>query len=138
MGLFSQIVDAILLQLQRAGFRAVFADGHGPSRRSWVANLANRQQRLGLRLLDVTDDVRADWRSQLDHAARNETSLVMALRPELADLDQLDADRDVSPREWAARTHAMLLPTRAVSCSRLPSPLSAACSRRPVYRQEIR
>ena len=98
MGLFLQIVDAILLQLQRAGFRAVFADGHGPSRRSWVANLAERQQRLGLRLLGVTDDVRADWRSQMDHAARNETSLVMALRPELADLGQLDADRDVWPQ----------------------------------------
>ena len=30
--------------------------------------------------------------------ARNETSLVMALRPELADLGQLDADRDVWPQ----------------------------------------
>ena len=38
MGLFLQIVDNVLLQLQRAGFRAVFADGHGPSRRSWVAD----------------------------------------------------------------------------------------------------
>ena len=97
-GLFLQIVDAILAQLQRAGFRAVFADGHGPSRNSWVANLTERQQRFGLKLLGVTDDVRADWRSQMDHAARNETSLVMALRPELTDLDQLDADRDVWPQ----------------------------------------
>ena len=97
-GLFLQIVDAILDQLKRAGFRAVFADGHGPSRKSWVANLAEREQRFGLQLLGVTDDVRADWRSQMDHAARNETSLVMALRPELADLDQLDTDRNVWPQ----------------------------------------
>ena len=34
-GLFLILVDAILEQLKRAGFAAVFADGHGPSRASW-------------------------------------------------------------------------------------------------------
>ncbi|HJP34103.1 MAG TPA: creatininase family protein [Candidatus Latescibacteria bacterium] len=97
-GLFLQIIDAILSQLQRAGFRTVFADGHGPSRSSWVANLAEREQRFGLKLLGVTTEVRDQWRSQMDHAARNETSLVMALRPELADLSCLDADRNIWPQ----------------------------------------
>lgn len=97
-GLFLQLIDAILEQLQRAGFRAVFADGHGPSRTSWVTHLAERQQRFDLTLLGVTDDVRAEWTSQMDHAARNESSLVMALRPELADLSQLNDDRNVWPQ----------------------------------------
>jgi len=97
-GLFLQLVDAILAQLKRAGFRAVFADGHGPSRSSWIANLPEREQRFGMNLLGVTAEVRQHWRSQMDHAARNETSLVMALRPKLADLGQLDEDRSVWPQ----------------------------------------
>jgi creatinine amidohydrolase len=97
-GLFLQIIDAILEQLRRAGFHAVFADGHGPSRSCWVANLADGEQRFGLKLLGVTAEVRDQWRSQMDHAARNETSLVMALRPELADLSQLDVDRQIWPQ----------------------------------------
>jgi creatinine amidohydrolase len=97
-GMFLQLIDAILAQLQRAGFHAVFADGHGPSRSSWVANLEEREQRFGLKLLGVTAQVQEQWRSQMDHAARNETSLVMALRPELADLSRLDADREVWPQ----------------------------------------
>jgi len=96
--LFLQIVDAILAQLQRAGFRGVFADGHGPSRTSWVANLADREQRFGLKLLGVTAEVRERWRSQMDRAASNETSLVRALRPELADLSRLDTDREIWPQ----------------------------------------
>lgn len=96
-GLHLQMVDAILVQLQRAGFRAVFADGHGPSRWSWVENLAEREARFGLKLLGVTKDVQPQWLSQVDHAARNETSLMMCYRQELVDLSQLSSDRAVQP-----------------------------------------
>ncbi len=98
MGLHLLMVDAILAQLQRAGFRAVFADGHGPSRWSWVENLAERQARFGLKLFGVTEDISRCWRSQVDHAARNETSLVMHLRPDLVDLAQLPSSRSVWPQ----------------------------------------
>ena len=97
-GLFLALIDATLQQLRRAGFRAVFADGHGPSRSSWREHIPDRQTRFGLTLLGVTPDLRGRWKSQVDHAARNETSLVMALRGELADLSQLDADRSVRPQ----------------------------------------
>lgn len=97
-GLFLQLVDAVLTQLARAGFRAVFADGHGPSRNSWVTHLEEREKCFGMKLLGVTAEVRERWRSQMDHAARNETSLVMAVRPELVDLTQLDQDRGVWPQ----------------------------------------
>jgi len=96
MGLHLLIVDAILAQLKRAGFRAVFADGHGPSRWSWVENIADREARLGLRLFGVTREVAGKWRSQMDHAGGNETSLVMHLRPELVDLSRLPQSR----AEW--------------------------------------
>ncbi len=97
LGLHVLIVDAILEQLKRAGFRAVFGDGHGPSRTSWVANLEERQARFGLKLFGVTKDLAGQWKSQVDHAGRNETSMMMHLHPELVDLSQLPADRDIQP-----------------------------------------
>lgn len=60
------IVDAILAQLKRAGFRAVFADGHGPSRTSWVENLPERQTRFGLKLFGVTGQIGRGGKSQIE------------------------------------------------------------------------
>ena len=98
LGLHLQIIDAILEQLKRAGFRAVFADGHGPSRWSWAENIKEREARYGLKLFGVTSEVAKEWKSQMDHAARNETSLVMHYRPELVDLSQLTAARSEWPQ----------------------------------------
>ncbi len=97
-GFFRTLVDAILVQLKRAGFRAVFADGHGPSRDSWVQDIPEREKRFGLRLFGVTADIQEAWKSQIDHAGRNETSLMMHYRPELVDLSQLSPDRAVWPQ----------------------------------------
>ncbi len=97
-GLHVLMVDAILTQLKRAGFRAVFADGHGPSRWSWVENLPERQTRFGLKLFGVTEEISRQWKSQVDHAARNETSLMMHLRPGLVDLSQLPSSRSTWPQ----------------------------------------
>ena len=60
-GLHLQMVDAILAQLERAGFQAVFGDGHGPSRWSWVENLAERETRFGLKLFGVNKEIAAEW-----------------------------------------------------------------------------
>jgi creatinine amidohydrolase len=98
MGLHLLMVDAILTQLKRAGFRAVFADGHGPSRWSWVENIPERQARFGLKLFGVTKDFSRQWKSQMDHAAGNETSLMMHYRPELVDLSQLPQARSTWPQ----------------------------------------
>ena len=50
-GLFAVLIDAILEQVRRAGFRAVLADGHGPSRSSWCAGIEEREARFHLKLL---------------------------------------------------------------------------------------
>lgn len=97
-GLFSALVDSILAQVKRAGFRAVFADGHGPSRKSWAANLDERQSRFGLKLFGVTAELSGKWKSQIDHAGRNETSQMMHYRPDLVDLTQLPRDRSIWPQ----------------------------------------
>ena len=88
-GLFASMIDGIVTQLKRTGFKAVFADGHGPSRGSWVRDLKSREDRFGLKLFGVTPEVRKEWISQVDHAARNETSLMMHYRSDLVDLSQL-------------------------------------------------
>jgi creatinine amidohydrolase len=92
------MIDAILTQIKRAGFQAVFADGHGPSRWSWVDNLPEREALFGLKLFGVTKGIDQAWRSQVDHAARNETSLMMHLRPDLVDLSQLPPSRSIWPQ----------------------------------------
>lgn len=97
-GLHQMIVDAILSQLKRAGFQAVFADGHGPSRWSWVERIEEREARFGLRLFGVTKAISRAWKSQVDHAARNETSLMMHFRPHSVDLSQLPESRDEWPQ----------------------------------------
>lgn len=94
--LFAVLIDALLKQVERAGFKAVFADGHGPSRTSWVRHIEEREARFSLRLLGVAGELEAAWQSQLDHAAKNETSLMMAIRPDLVDLSVLPADK----AEW--------------------------------------
>jgi creatinine amidohydrolase len=96
-GLFASMIYGILAQCKRTGFRAVFADGHGPSRASWVRDIGSRQDYYGLKLFGVTRDIQDAWRSQTDHAARNETSLMLQYRPDLVDLSQLSKSRADKP-----------------------------------------
>ena len=97
-GFFGTLIDAILGQLKRAGFKMVFADGHGPSRFAWCSAIPKREQRFGLKLAGVTEGLLSEWKSQTDHASRNETSLVLHYREDLTDLSQLPADRNHWPQ----------------------------------------
>lgn len=115
-GLHLEIVDAILEQLKRAGFRAVFADGHGPSRWSWVANIPEREARYGMRLLGVTDDISKQWKSQIDHAARNETSLMLHYRPGLVDLSRLPQSKDEKPQGVGGEDPREATPAHGEEC----------------------
>ncbi len=117
-GFFLSLIDSVLTQVKRAGFRAVVADGHGPSRWSWVNQLEEREARFGLTLIGVTEDVRKEWKSQMDHAARNETSLVMAIRPELPDLSRLPQDRDAWPQGVGGQDPRDATPAHGEECLR--------------------
>ena len=97
--LFSVMIDSILSQLKRAGFKGVFADGHGPSRLSWVEELEEREKRFGLSLFGVTKEIDENgWLCQTDHAGRNETSIMLELRNDLVDLSQLSEERNEWPQ----------------------------------------
>jgi creatinine amidohydrolase len=97
-GLFLLICEQIVAQARRAGFRALVADGHGPSRRAWGQHVSAWELQYDIKLVSVGRDIREGWRSQIDHAAKNETSQMLALQPALVDLAQLPADRATWPQ----------------------------------------
>lgn len=48
---FKSLLENILEQLRRTGFKAVYADGHGPSRRIWTEMIPTWKKSLGLSCL---------------------------------------------------------------------------------------
>ena len=96
---FRALLDATLKQLARAGFRIVVAHGHGPSTKQFGEGIEEWRTNCGL-------DCYTCWGSeydkqglgiQVDHAAMNETSLMMALHPDLVQMRRLPAVSDRWP-----------------------------------------
>jgi creatinine amidohydrolase len=96
-GIFLLVCESIIGQAKRAGFRVLVADGHGPSRWVWGRHVDAWEARYNIHLISVDRDL-TGWRSQIDHAAKNETSLMLALRPDLVDLARLPTDRTIWPQ----------------------------------------
>ena len=96
---FQIMLDATMAQLARAGFRIVVGHGHGPSTSFFAQRAAAWKETFGLECLNCWGSPydREGLGIQVDHAAMNETSLVMALRPELVQMDRLPADLDRWP-----------------------------------------
>ncbi|UCD44108.1 MAG: creatininase family protein [Candidatus Bathyarchaeota archaeon] len=114
--LFSETVEAVLKQLRRAGFRIVVAHGHGPSTNHFVRNGESLGEKLDLIIMTVwrgEEERQPSTEFQYDHAAANETSIMMALHPDLVHMGQLPTDSDEwllgiigeDPREHASATH---------------------------------
>lgn len=96
-GLFILVVESILKMAKRAGFRCIVADGHGPSRKVWSEMADTWEKQFDLLLVSPLRDFEAGtWLTQADHAGKNETSLMLALRPDLVDLDRLPQEKT----EW--------------------------------------
>ena len=88
--LFQRILEATLRNLARAGFKIVVAHGHGPSTRAFSESKATFEEQFGIRLFGIGElGGKGNDGIMTDHAAYNETSLVMGLYPELADLGRL-------------------------------------------------
>lgn len=95
-GLFLMMMEAILAQAKRAGFRCIVVEGHGPSRELWGRESRRWRRQFGLHLIFAVD-LPGAWATQTDHAGRNETSILMAVAPELVDLSRLSSSREEEP-----------------------------------------
>lgn len=92
-GLFHSILEAILLQLRRAGFRIVVAHGHGPSTGQFRDNIPRWKEEFSMELFVCWRRDESDgYGIQTDHGAANETSLMMALHPDLVHMECLPPD----------------------------------------------
>lgn len=102
---FNTILDAVMKQLARAGFKVIVGHGHGPSTSHFRKRADVWKEEHGLECFHCwgSEQDKDGLGIQVDHAAANETSLVMALRPELVQMERLPEDRKRWPLAVAGR-----------------------------------
>lgn len=97
--LYYQLVEATLAQLSRAGFKIVVAHGHGPSTGQYVSHFDEWEKKYNLKLLSCRfEGANAETGLMNDHAAQNETSIMMHYYPGLVKMNQLPSDTSVELR----------------------------------------
>ena len=89
---FHSITDGIMNQLSRAGFKIVIAHGHSPSIWLFKAYADDWMQKYSLKVITCWGDDTEDLCLMCDHAAANETSIMMAVRPDLVQMGNLPKD----------------------------------------------
>ncbi len=95
---FKQILAEILKQLKRAGFKIVVAHGHSPSTMAFYQSSKKWGKEFDLKLFTCWRNNESDGLGiQTDHAAANETSLMMAIKPALVKIENLPKDMNEKP-----------------------------------------
>ena len=89
--LYDQLIEAIVAQLARAGFRVVVGCGHGPSTNQFIALADQMWERYQVKLVRPAYG-RKEAGYILDHAGKSETSNIMHFFPELVHMERLPAD----------------------------------------------
>ncbi len=112
---YQDMIRRIGANLSRAGFRALVAHGHGPSIWQFCGLKDELRETCQLDCYTAFDFLEDDILGyQCDHASANETAIVMALRPELVQMERIVsggedpigmAGRD--PREHASKEYGM-------------------------------
>ena len=94
--LFDRTLETILWNLSRAGFKIVIAHGHTPSTKLFNEKIETYEKQFGLKLFELWSLCGfGNEGIQTDHAAFNETTLVMGLRPDLVDMTKINNDTDM-------------------------------------------
>lgn len=94
--LFIKIIEATLWNLSRAGFKIVVAHGHGPSTNTFRKCIQQWEQQFDLKLFELFQlGATGSEGIMTDHAAFNETSLMVGLHPELTDLNKIEDDENM-------------------------------------------
>jgi creatinine amidohydrolase len=110
---FDNMMNGIMKQLSRAGFRIVVAHGHGPSTMYIGAHAQQFRERYNLTVMNCWGSDTSDLCLMCDHAAANETSVMMYFHPDLVHINNLPADTTVwplgimgmDPRKYASSRH---------------------------------
>lgn len=107
---YQQMILRIAANLSRAGIKILVAHGHGPS--TWqFCDLKNEIKTVyGIDCYTAFDFLKDDVLGyQCDHAAANETSITMAVRPELVQMERILSGEEApiamagrDPREFAS------------------------------------
>jgi creatinine amidohydrolase len=95
--LFILIMEGILKQLKRQGFKILVAHGHGPSTRQVINHTQKWEEEFGMRIFNLWGSENDDWNGFMsDHGAMLETSVVMKYRQDLVQLENLPRN----PGQW--------------------------------------
>ena len=96
--LFISIIENILKQLKRQGFRILVAHGHGPSTNLLIKNSQRWEEEFGIKIFNLWGAEHDELTGFMsDHAGMLETSVIMKYRPELVHLTNLPDDPEVWP-----------------------------------------
>jgi len=93
---FDIMMNGIMKQLSRAGFKIVVAHGHGPSTNYIGSAAQGFKEKYNLTVMNCWGNDTDDLCLMCDHAGANETSIMMYLHPELVKMDKLPSN----PEEW--------------------------------------
>ena len=94
---FDLLMNGIMYQLSRAGFKMVIAHGHGPSTNYIGEHAGEFMQKYNLKVMNCWGNDTPDLCLMCDHAAANETSIMLYLRPDLVKTDNLPSDTNQWP-----------------------------------------
>lgn len=106
---FKIIIEASVKQIARAGFKILVAHGHGPS--IWLVESLKEEleRKYNIKVMTCIEGDNPEIEGYMsDHASKNETSITMALHPELVELENLPKDRwpdgidGLDPRKYAS------------------------------------
>jgi creatinine amidohydrolase len=95
---FDLMMNGIMKQLSRAGFKIVVAHGHGPSTNYIGTNAHLFREKYNILVMNCWGDDKDDLCLMCDHAGANETSIMMYLYPDLVHIEKLPADTAVWPK----------------------------------------
>ena len=94
---FDIMMNGIMKQLSRAGFKIVVAHGHGPSTNYIGAKKEEFKTKYDLLVINCWGNDTDDLCLMCDHAGANETSIMMYLHPDLVKMDKLPSDPAIWP-----------------------------------------
>jgi creatinine amidohydrolase len=96
--LYISIIESILKQLKRQGFKILVVHGHGPSTHQIIKNTKQWEKEFGIQIFHLWGSENDEWNGFMcDHGAMLETSIVMKYRPDLVQMENLPTDHNCWP-----------------------------------------